>query len=116
MSNVKLPKIRSTEAFQARNWKQLSKKDLQKLDPVQRSRYLAYEDASKQATQAMMEARRRIHEKKKDKPKYETFNNLQDDERERHAVLIGQLKAAEARNRIRLMRLRYTNNKNRLQK
>ena len=109
MSNVKLPEIHSNEGFQARNWKQLSKKEIQKLDPVQRSRYLAYESASKQTAQGMCEARKRIHEKRKSEIKHSA--GKRNPEKEKHARLIGQLKAAEARNRIRLMRLRYTGNK-----
>lgn len=31
------------EKFQAQNWKELSKKQIQNLSPIQRSRYLAYE-------------------------------------------------------------------------
>ncbi|CAB4018685.1 Hypothetical predicted protein [Paramuricea clavata] len=111
MSNVKLPEIDSTEGFQARNWKQLNKKEIQKLDPVQRSRYMAYESSSKQAAQGMCEARRRIHERRKSETKHAMESDTTDPQKEKHARLIGQLKAAEARNRIRLMRIRYTGNK-----
>ena len=45
-SKVKFPNIEKTngrggEKFQARNWKVLSKKDIQKLPPQQRSKYMA---------------------------------------------------------------------------
>lgn len=111
MSNVKLPEIHSMEKFQARNWKQLGKKEIQKLDAVQRSRYMAYEVVSKQAGKDMFETRRRIHETRKMALKEKSTQDRLNPEQEKHAKLIGQLKAAEARNRIRLMRLRYSGNK-----
>ena len=52
-SSVKLPNIEKTSArggnsenerFKARNWKVLSKKEIQKLPPQQRSKYLAVRD------------------------------------------------------------------------
>ena len=49
-SHVKLPDIekksaREGERFQAKNWKMLSKKEIQKLPPQQRSKYLAVRKA-----------------------------------------------------------------------
>ncbi|XP_028405073.1 protein LKAAEAR1-like [Dendronephthya gigantea] len=111
MSTVKLPEINSDEGFQARNWKQLSKREVLNLDPVQRSRYMAYESLSKETAQSMCEARKRIHDRRKNEIKHGKGRDKRDPDRENHARLIGQLKAAEARNRIRLMRLRYTGNK-----
>ncbi|XP_001634879.2 protein LKAAEAR1 [Nematostella vectensis] len=118
-SNVKLPQLeassgdRSTgERFQARNRTQLNKKEIQKLPPHQRSRYLAYESPAKEVAESMSAARKRLKELKKQMkketkpPALETIT-----EQDKHVKLIGQLKAAEARNRIRLMRLRYEHNR-----
>ena len=38
----------SCEKFEARNWKEVSKKELLKMTPIQKSRYLAYEKSADQ--------------------------------------------------------------------
>ncbi|KXJ12396.1 protein LKAAEAR1 [Exaiptasia diaphana] len=120
-SAVKLPKIPDPkpggrqsprEKFQAKNWKSLSKKEVQKLSPLERSKYLAYESPSKECGESMAAARKRLKERKKEKNLQERPRPIEDQlEEDRHINLIGQLKAAEARNRLRLMRLRYDNNR-----
>ncbi|KAK3697762.1 hypothetical protein QZH41_011998, partial [Actinostola sp. cb2023] len=120
-SNVKVPNVPNTEArvinepgekFQAKNWKALSKKEVQKLSPFERSKYLAYETPSKECSDSMAAARKRLNELKKEKKKQEKPRPAEDElEEDKHIKLIGQLKAAEARNRLRLMRLRYDNNR-----
>ncbi|XP_048730763.1 protein LKAAEAR1-like [Ostrea edulis] len=98
--------------FKPRNKKKVEQHDLKKMAPQQRSRYLAYEDPPKEVSEAMGATKKRLLEKKRlimrineDLPEEEV------DERDKHAKLIGQLKAAEARNRLRIMRLRYQANR-----
>lgn len=121
-STVKLPNIEKKssggeeeqlrEKFHATNWKSLSKKEIQKLPPQQRSKYLAYEPAPKECKEAMSAARKRIQELEKSKRNQQKPPPFEEViEGEKHTKIIGQLKAAEARNRIRLMRLRYQNNR-----
>lgn len=120
-SSVKLPNIEKTSArggnsenerFKARNWKVLSKKEIQKLPPQQRSKYLAYEPAPKECSEAMSAARKRLKELDKSQKKHHKPPPMEEVvENEKHIKIIGQLKAAEARNRIRLTRLRYQNNR-----
>jgi len=120
-SNVKLPNIEKKSAreegsggerFHARNWKVLSKKEIQKLPPQQRSKYLAYEPAAKECSEAMSAARKRLKELEKSRRMQRKPPPIEEVvESEKHTKIIGQLKAAEARNRIRLMRLRYQNNR-----
>ncbi|XP_074608256.1 uncharacterized protein LOC141860913 [Acropora palmata] len=116
-SKVKFPDIEKTngrggEKFQARNWKVLSKKDIQKLPPQQRSKYMAYEPAAKECNEAMSAARKRLKDLEKSRRMHQKPPPFEEVvENERHIKIIGQLKAAEARNRIRLTRLRYQNNR-----
>ncbi|XP_061169394.1 protein LKAAEAR1-like [Saccostrea echinata] len=98
--------------FKPKNRKKLDQHDLKKMAPQQRSRYLAYEDPPKEVSEAMGATKKRLLEKRRmimranqDLPEEEY------DERDKHAKLIGQLKAAEARNRLRIMRLRYQANR-----
>lgn len=98
--------------FKPKNRKKVDQHDLKKMAPVQRSRYLAYEDPPKEISDAMGATKKRLMEKRRvmmrinqDLPEEEI------DERDKHAKLIGQLKAAEARNRLRIMRLRYQANR-----
>lgn len=116
-SSAKLPKIeeksiRAEERFQARNWKILSKKEIQKLPPQQRSKYLAYEPAPKECGEAMAAARKRLKDLDKSRRIQQKPPPLEEVvETEKHTKIMGQLKATEARNRIRLTRLRYQNNR-----
>lgn len=95
--------------FRARNWK---KKDIKKMNPQERSRYLAYEDTPKEVVEAQGVSNKRLLERKR----VDILTNAplppeEFDERIKHAKLIGQLKAAESRNRLRIMRLRYQANR-----
>lgn len=121
-STVKLPNIENKSAreggdnererFQATNWKVLSKKEIQKLPPQQKSKYLAYEPATKDCSEAMSAARKRLKELQKSRRKQQMPPPMEEVvASEKHTKIIGQLKAAEARNRIRLTRLRYQNNR-----
>lgn len=98
--------------FVARNWNKVDERTLKKMAPQQKSRYLAYEEPSKRAADAAAATKKRIIEKRK-KQRNQDLNPLLEDQEERgkHEKLIGQLKAAEARNRIRIMRMRYEANR-----
>ncbi|XP_064652970.1 protein LKAAEAR1-like [Lineus longissimus] len=120
--NEKLPPIKSKkddedvgppkEKFAAKNWKAVPQSELKKMSPQQRSKYLAYEEPPKDAAAAQSEALKRLVELKKRRQKAENSERDEElDEKEKHAKLIGQLKAAEARNRLRIMRLRYFANR-----
>jgi len=114
MGNNKLPPIKGDDDGGGRftNRKKIPAHELRKLAPQQRSRYLAYEEPSKDCEEAMKASMKRLIDLKK---RYERqFNPISKDEEEehdKHAKLIGQLKAAEARNRLRIMRLRYQANR-----
>jgi len=104
----------SKEAFQARNWTFFKKDDhvLKKLAPQLKSRYMAYEEPSKSVAEAQMSSKKRLIDlKKKHIRQNKPPSELELDEKDKHEKLIGQLKAAEARNRIRIMRLRYEANR-----
>ncbi|RMX40444.1 hypothetical protein pdam_00009438 [Pocillopora damicornis] len=100
-SSVKLPNIEKKssggddqprEKFHATNWKSLSKKEIQKLPPQQRSKYLAYEPAPKECNEAMSAARKRLKEMDKSKRKQQKPPPYEEVvEGERHTKIIGQL-------------------------
>ncbi|XP_034168091.2 protein LKAAEAR1-like [Pangasianodon hypophthalmus] len=85
--------------------------DLKRMCPQQKARSLAYAEPSKEVQAWMAASHQRVlsrlaHEREKAWEK----NPFQDlDSKLRHDTLIGQLKAAEARNRIRQMRLQCHN-------
>jgi len=94
------------------NRKKLDAADLKKLTPQERSRYLAYEDPPKDIDDACREAQKRLLDQKRKREKqFIPVTIEEEEERDKHAKLIGQLKAAEARNRLRIMRLRYQANR-----
>lgn len=102
------------EKFVAKNWEFFKKdeKSVKKLAPQQRSKYLAYEEPPKDILEAKTQAAKRLAEQKKQKLKDEKTKSLEENEDQvNQSKLIGQLKAAEARNRIRIMRLRYEANR-----
>jgi len=85
-----------------------TKTDIKKLKPQQRARYLAYKETPKKIKLQLQKTNKRIRERKEiNNKKEEIIDDVKEDERKAYNVLIGQLKAAEARDRIRLMRLRY---------
>lgn len=93
------------------NRKKLSQRELAALHPVQRSKYLAYEAAPKKVADSVAHSSKRVLEKKREDQDMLMEEEYVDVEREKHSQLIGQLKAAEARNRLRTMRIRYQNNR-----
>jgi len=102
------------EKWKPKVWNSFKKneRDLKKMAPQLRSRYLAYEEPNKDAAEFQANTKKRLVDLKKQRiratmPPGEEIV----DEKDKHEKLIGQLKAAEARNRIRIMRLRYEANK-----
>ncbi|XP_053382228.1 protein LKAAEAR1-like [Mercenaria mercenaria] len=103
-----MPEHEDDGKFKPRNKKKIEERDLRKMAPQLRSKYLAYEEPPKDVAEQQANAAKRLKEKKK---KYQLDNAPPSDEemqeKDKHEKLIGQLKAAEARNRLRIMRLRY---------
>ncbi|XP_041481645.1 protein LKAAEAR1-like isoform X1 [Lytechinus variegatus] len=97
--------------FKYQNRKKLSQRELNAMHPTQRSKYLAYEDPPKEATEAIASSKKRVQDKSKKHLEDSRRENEVDIEKDKHNQLIGQLKAAEARNRLRVMRLRYQANR-----
>ncbi|XP_064382751.1 uncharacterized protein LOC135331497 [Halichondria panicea] len=92
--------------FEPRNWKQLSDRELSKLSLMERSRYLAYEPTPKEMVEKCQESRKRVRVNR------ESERALRPSigeaiEYERNNELVGQLKSAEARQRIRYSRMQY---------
>eukprot|EP00794_Sanderia_malayensis_P012254 gene12254-13516_t len=103
---------RSDNETNRRSVKQLSKKEIQRLNPLERSRYLAYEEPAKDVLRGIEASRKRIAEAKQEMKRLYAPIPIEDAlETEKHEQLIGQLKAAEARNRARLLRLHYQRNR-----
>ncbi|XP_078506558.1 protein LKAAEAR1 [Lissotriton helveticus] len=79
--------------------------DQKKMTHMQRVRYLAYEKPSKEVEMSVLSTRNRLRE---DSRALQAAPRLAHDaEQIRQANVVGQLKAAEARNRVRVLRLRY---------
>lgn len=98
--------------FVPRNWKNIDANTLKKMDPVRKSKYLAYEDPPKDIAESQAASKKRLIElRKQEHRENPPIPMAEQTEREKHEKLIGQLKAAEARNRLRIMRLRYTANR-----
>ncbi|XP_069809044.1 protein LKAAEAR1 [Dendropsophus ebraccatus] len=80
--------------------------ELKKMDPVQRARHMAYEQPSKSIAASLQETQNRLKEHALRSGPAPQKRAL-DLEQERQKKVVGQLKAAEARNRVRLMRIRF---------
>lgn len=80
--------------------------ELNRMDPHQRARYLAYQEAPKKVKWNVQAANKRLREAAQKNQKDEV-DVKEEEEKKVYNILIGQLKAAEARDRIRLMRLQY---------
>ncbi|XP_033099441.1 protein LKAAEAR1-like isoform X2 [Anneissia japonica] len=111
MGDDKVRSANSNQKFKPQNRKKLTQREVNALPPVQRGRYLAYEEPSKSTLEAIANSKKRIQEKSKKLADIEKIQNVVDLEKEKHSQLIGQLKAAEARNRLRVIRLRYQTNR-----
>ncbi|KAJ8408948.1 hypothetical protein AAFF_G00239690 [Aldrovandia affinis] len=80
--------------------------EIRRMCPQQRARYQAYEEPPKEVKKIMSVTNQRLCARKADARRQE-ITEKEDLEKKQRDTLMGQLKAAEARNRIRLMRLRY---------
>ncbi|XP_062520707.1 uncharacterized protein LOC134195660 isoform X2 [Corticium candelabrum] len=116
------------EVFQARNWQELTPKDLKKLarSPQALSRYMAYQPLSKEAVAVKEACVKRVREfkrketnssEKKSKTKELETRQLEEckettsEEKLKSKGLIGELRAATARGRLRDIRIRYESNR-----
>ncbi|KAJ8370737.1 hypothetical protein SKAU_G00107650 [Synaphobranchus kaupii] len=99
----------SSERELCRNSGSVTAAELKRMCPQQRARHLAYEEPSKEVLKVMSVTNQRLCARKTEAKKNQETAEKEDLEKKRQDTLIGQLKAAEARNRIRLMRLRYQN-------
>ena len=61
--------------FEAHNWKQLTDKQLRKLTPIERSRYMAYEAPAKEVEERRTESLRRVREAKALEREYDQDKN-----------------------------------------
>ncbi|XP_037397575.1 protein LKAAEAR1 isoform X2 [Pygocentrus nattereri] len=93
-----------------RKWRTATGADLKRMCPQQRARHLAYAEPSKEAKGWMAASKQRVRARlaqertaSEKNPQHGLDSKLHQD------VLVGQLKADEARNRIRRMRLQYQN-------
>lgn len=59
--------------FEARNWKQLTDKQINRLTPIERSRYMAYEPPAKEIEERRRESLRRVREAKTLEREYVTL-------------------------------------------
>ncbi|XP_047663387.1 protein LKAAEAR1 [Tachysurus fulvidraco] len=94
-----------------KKWGNKKSVDLKKMCPQQKARYLAYAEPSKEVQAWMAASNQRILSRLAHERKKSCVENPTQDQNTKvnHDTLIGQLKAAEARNRIRQMRLKYHN-------
>ncbi|KAI1892856.1 hypothetical protein AGOR_G00137830 [Albula goreensis] len=83
--------------------------ELKRMCPQQRARYQAYVEPSKEVQKMISVTNQRLRERTAGGKQQKEITQKKDPEKKRQDTLIGQLKAAEARNRSRLMRLRYQN-------
>ncbi|XP_023659883.1 protein LKAAEAR1 [Paramormyrops kingsleyae] len=82
--------------------------EIRRMCPQQRARQLAYQEQSKDVRKAVTASEHRVRERcAAARENVPAADATQEEERKLRGALIGQLKAAEARDRIRLMRLRY---------
>ncbi|MGH0145496.1 UNVERIFIED_CONTAM: hypothetical protein FKN15_005750 [Acipenser sinensis] len=98
------------EKFIPRNKKNVTPAEMKKMAPQLKAQYRAYEDPSKDVLNLVMNTQQRLrqHATKEHQDLYmKTADPKADVALGKQEKLIGQLKAAEARNRIRIMRLRY---------
>ncbi|KAK0064902.1 protein LKAAEAR1 [Biomphalaria pfeifferi] len=91
--------------------KKIQPDEIQKLPLLVKSRIMAYHEPPKDIQDAQYNTKKRLIERRKLLQGQNLTSEKEDTEKEKHAKLIGQLKAAEARNRLRTIRLRYQANK-----
>ncbi|XP_065835009.1 protein LKAAEAR1-like isoform X2 [Oscarella lobularis] len=104
------------KSFKPSNWAQLSPKEIKRLPPQAVSRYMAYEPPTKEALASKEQCLKRLREaRKKETQTREEMKECVSARiiEEKRSVLVGQLKAAEARNRIRDLRVKCLETKTR---
>uniref|UniRef100_A0A8C7PKC6 Uncharacterized protein n=1 Tax=Oncorhynchus mykiss TaxID=8022 RepID=A0A8C7PKC6_ONCMY len=82
-----------------------TKEDVKRMCPQQRARYLAYEEPPKERVSAWESSG--AGGKRHTTVGHHHCDERDEEEKKRQDLIIGQLKAAEARNRVRQMRLQY---------
>ncbi|XP_043946322.1 protein LKAAEAR1 [Protopterus annectens] len=96
------------EKFVPKNWKVLAPSELRRMAPQQRARYMAYEEPNKVAVDSMQASQKRINETvKASQERQKSMESKTNEEESKQEKLIGQLKAAEARSRVRILRLHF---------
>ncbi|XP_036390299.1 protein LKAAEAR1-like isoform X2 [Megalops cyprinoides] len=90
-----------------RNKRSVTGAELKRMCPQQRARHQAYQEPPKEVQKMITATNQRLCARKAEARTQKENWEKEDVEKKRQDTLIGQLKAAEARNRIRLMRLRY---------
>ena len=108
----KLPFVLSNEKFEARNWKEVSKRKLQSMPLIQRSRYLAYEKSPD--IKGMKRCQSRLNEHARLIELIHKENQLsQNDLRvsQKREDINGQVKAYDAKCRVQNMSKFYRMNR-----
>ncbi|KAG6938541.1 LKAAEAR motif containing 1 [Chelydra serpentina] len=88
-----------------KSWKSLLSLDVNAVSPQQKERYLAFGDPTEEPVKSMLASDILMM----DKISHEHSTRERDAEQKKQARVIGLLKAAEARNRLRNVRLRFQN-------
>ncbi|XP_030068489.1 protein LKAAEAR1 [Microcaecilia unicolor] len=88
------------EKFVTRNRNNPAQGEMRKMAPQQRARHMGHEELNKEVMQSVLSPKNRPI-------KQDKLRQQQEIEQIKQAKVVGQLKAAEARNRIRVKRLRF---------
>uniref|UniRef100_A0A1I8HLT3 RAB6-interacting golgin n=1 Tax=Macrostomum lignano TaxID=282301 RepID=A0A1I8HLT3_9PLAT len=81
-----------------------SKSELQR----KKERSKAYNEPSKEVMEAIVESQRRVNVRQKKQREQQEKLNAVDIDEQQYEILVGQLKSAEARNRLRILRARHS--------
>lgn len=98
---------RANNAFVRRNWHKATPGQIRKMCPQQRARYLAYEEPPKEVQNVMDASRQRVCSRLaalKIQPM--PVKNSHEADKRRADTITCQLKAAEALNRMRFLKIR----------
>ncbi|XP_029469521.1 protein LKAAEAR1 [Rhinatrema bivittatum] len=88
------------EKITTRNWNNSAQVEMRKMAPQQRGKHWKHEEPRKEDGQSVLTPKKRV-------TKQDKLRQQQELEQIQQAKVVGQLKAAEARNRIRMKRLRF---------
>lgn len=96
------------DQFHPRNWRVATPAEFRAMCPQQKARFLAYEEPPKEVQGVMAASRQRVFARlAARKGRDGELSAAQAAERKRRDLIIGQLKSAEARNRVRHMKTRH---------